>query len=146
MGRVLTLEHSDPLAHYYLDHFTYESVVRAMDSLGMIQDLRILDLARAAFHRAIPGIPLNQVGPDDVRTAMDALRAVGAAEPSGIPRHKLATAEGWLISPQEITAALDSYHRAAPEQREAVAARIDDWKPLIDFLHIAGDHHGLRST
>ncbi|MCX4749256.1 hypothetical protein OG455_27750 [Kitasatospora sp. NBC_01287] len=146
MGRALCLEHSNPAVNYFLDHYTLESVVRAMDTLGMIEDLNILDLARAAFHRAFPGRQPGEPGPGSVHAAMDLLRAVGAATPKGIPRHKLATGEGWLISPREITAALDAYQQADPEQREAIGARIDDWAPWIDFLHVAGDHHGLRSN
>ncbi|MEU5388719.1 hypothetical protein [Kitasatospora cineracea] len=145
MGRALTLEGGSP-ATYFLDHFTFEIVVRAMDSLGMIQDLNILDLARAAFHRALPGRPLSQIDPGDVRAVMEGLRAVGVADPTGIPRHKLNTAEGWLITPREITAALAAYQQAEPERREAVAARIDEWATWIDFLHTAGDHAGLRSN
>ncbi|MFD7639602.1 hypothetical protein ACFV4P_03020 [Kitasatospora sp. NPDC059795] len=146
MGRALILEGGSPAAHMFLDHFTFESVVRAMDNLGMIQDLNILDLARVAFHRALPGRPLSQIDPGDVHTVMGDLRAVGAAEPTGIPRHKLATAESWLIISREITAALAAYQQAEPERREAVAARIDEWTAFVDFLHLAGDHAGLRSN
>ncbi|MFC8449515.1 hypothetical protein [Kitasatospora sp. NPDC057223] len=146
MGRVLTLEGGSPAAHYFFDHFNFEAVVRAMEGLGMIQDLNILDLARVAFHRAFPGHLPDRPGPTSVHAAMEALRAVGAADPTGIPRHKLGTAEGWLITPGEITAALAAYHQADPERRDAVAGRIDEWATWIGFLHAAGDHGGLRST
>ncbi|MFJ4791718.1 hypothetical protein [Kitasatospora purpeofusca] len=145
MGRVITLEGGSPAAHYFLDHFNFEVIVRAMDGLGMIQDLNILDLARVAFHRAFPGLLPSGPGPASVQAAMDALRAVGAATPSGIPRHKLATAESWLITPAEITAALAAYHRAEPDRRAAVAERIDQWTTWIAFLHTAADHGGLRT-
>ncbi|MFJ8430396.1 hypothetical protein ACIQ9P_03730 [Kitasatospora sp. NPDC094019] len=146
MGRAFHLDAVTPTVTYFLDHFTHDRILRAMTNLGMIQDLEILDLARMALHRAFPGEQPPAAGPNATAAAIEALRAVGVAEPAGIPRHKLATAEGWLITPAEITAALDAYQRAPFDDCAATGDRIDDWQPWIDFLHLAGDHNGLRCT
>ncbi|MDY0811423.1 hypothetical protein [Kitasatospora purpeofusca] len=142
MGRAYHLdgEHS---ATYFLDHFTHAAVLRAMDGFGMIQDLDVLRLAETAVDSAFRrGDPVDDSA---TKALVEALREAGTAEPTGIPRHKLATGEGWLITPPEITAALDTYQRAPHDDRAATSARIDDWDGWIGFLHLAGDLAGIRS-
>ncbi|MEU8919536.1 hypothetical protein AB0D10_01195 [Kitasatospora sp. NPDC048545] len=57
---------------------------------------------------------------------------------AGIPRYKVDSNEGWLIAPQEITAALAAYdsHPAA-ERRDAERSGYCDWPGWIAFLRRA---------
>ncbi|GAA1161742.1 hypothetical protein F4556_005077 [Kitasatospora gansuensis] len=143
MGRAYRLNGNEYSAVYFLDHFTHAAVLRAMDGFGMIQDLDVLRLAETAFDSAFrEGRPVDDSA---TKALVEALREAGAAEPAGIPRHKLSTGEGWLITPREITAALNAYQQAPRDERAAAVARIDDWGGWIDFLHTAGDFLGLRS-
>lgn len=142
MGRAYHLD-GEYSATYFLDHFAHAAVLRAMDGFGMIQDLDVLRLAETAFDIAFRGE--RPVEGAANKALVEALREAGAAEPAGIPRHKIATGEGWLITPPEITAALDAYQRAPHDDRAATSARIDDWDGWIEFLHLAGDFAGIRS-
>ncbi|RGD59392.1 hypothetical protein DR950_17770 [Kitasatospora xanthocidica] len=146
MGRAYQLELSDPTVTYFLDHFTHDRVVRAMDRLGMIQDLHydlpFLTAALYDLERELMG-----ADPQETVTAKkNAVSAASAPNPTGIPRYKVETGENWLITPAEITAALAARQRAPHGERAAVSALIDEWDPWIDFLHMAGDHAGLRSN
>ncbi|MFF8769042.1 hypothetical protein [Kitasatospora sp. NPDC015120] len=142
MGRAYHLD-GEYSATFFFDHFTHATVLRAMDGFGMIHDLDMLRLAETAFDRAIRGG--RSVDDSATKAVVEALREAGAAEPAGIPRHKLATGDGWLITPPEITAALDAYQRAPYDDRAATSARIDDWDGWIGFLRLAGDFAGIRS-
>ncbi|MFD4394384.1 hypothetical protein [Kitasatospora sp. NPDC058478] len=146
MGRAFRLELSDPTVTYFLDHFTHDRVVRAMDRLGMIQDLPY-DLAHAADCSHDLAHVLAAVDPQEaVEEKVRAVLTASIPNPAGIPRHKLATGDGWLVTPAEITAALAAYQRAPHDERTAVSALIDDWDRWIEVLHIAGDHAGFRCT
>ncbi|MGW7579706.1 hypothetical protein ACWGKU_05070 [Kitasatospora sp. NPDC054768] len=154
MGRAYQLEACDPTVTYFLDHFTHDRILRAMDRFGMIQDLHdhLLDLALNAQGNAQGNAQARAGGhppahPQDAVEAM--LRGVLTASipnPAGIPRYKLATGEGWLVTPAEITAALAAHQRASREDRAAASSLIDDWAPWIEFLHVAGDRAGIRSN
>ncbi|MEU3566891.1 hypothetical protein AB0E96_00450 [Kitasatospora sp. NPDC036755] len=150
MGRAYQLELSDPTVTYFLDHFTHARVVRAMDRLGMIQDLhgQMFNLAASAHDNALAltGEFLPAHPQDAAAATLHGVLTASIPNPAGIPRHKLATGENWLIAPAEITAALAAHQRAPHDERAAVSALIDEWDPWIDFLHTAGDHAGLRSN
>jgi hypothetical protein len=58
-----------------------------------------------------------------------------------IPRHKLWTNDGWLITPQELTAALPHARTSALDRRQRP---IPWWRQWLDYLDTARGHGGIR--
>lgn len=72
------------------------------------------------------------------RAALDALTRQTSDLPTGIPAYKLSSNNGWLVTPDELTAAL-----AAAGTRDA-HPDISWWRDWIDWLDYARTHHGIR--
>ena len=58
-----------------------------------------------------------------------------------IPRHKLWTNDGWLITPDELTAALPRAPRSALDRRQRP---VPWWRQWLDYLDTARGHGGFR--
>ena len=58
-----------------------------------------------------------------------------------IPRHKLWTNDGWLITPEELTAALPHAPSSAVDRRQRP---IPWWRQWLDYLEAARGHGGVR--
>jgi hypothetical protein len=58
-----------------------------------------------------------------------------------IPRHKLWTNDGWLITPDELTAALPHAPTTALDRRQRP---IPWWRQWLDYLDTARGHGGFR--
>jgi hypothetical protein len=58
-----------------------------------------------------------------------------------IPVHKLWTNDGWLVGPEEITAALDHAPNVALDRRQRPIPWWDQW---LDYLDAARGHGGFR--
>lgn len=74
--------------------------------------------------------------------ARDAVRDKQAENPTGIPAYKLQTTDGWLITPDEITAALGAYRTALGDGAEQ--PRLFWWPFWIAFLERASKYIGVR--
>ncbi|MFE2346150.1 hypothetical protein [Kitasatospora cineracea] len=129
MGRAFRLEHhaTSDLTTVFIDHFTYERIVRAMDRHDMVHDFPYPD----------------RPAPTEEQERREFL-AAAVAEPAGIPRHKLTIDGEWLITPRELTAALGSYFAHTIEQRNAADQAIDQWKPWIGLLLAGHNYLGVR--
>jgi hypothetical protein len=58
-----------------------------------------------------------------------------------IPRHKLWTNDGWLITPEELDAALPHAPRSAVDRRQRP---IPWWRQWLEYLDGARGHGGVR--
>jgi hypothetical protein len=58
-----------------------------------------------------------------------------------IPRHKLWTNDGWLITPQELAAALPHAPTGALDRRQRP---IPWWRQWLDYLDTGRGHGGIR--
>jgi hypothetical protein len=58
-----------------------------------------------------------------------------------IPRHKLWTNDGWLVTPSELTAALQHAPEVAMDRRQRP---IPWWHQWLDYLDGARGHGGFR--
>ena len=58
-----------------------------------------------------------------------------------IPRHKLWTNDGWLITPEELTAALPHAPSSAVDRRQRP---IPWWRQWLEYLEAARGHGGVR--
>lgn len=67
-----------------------------------------------------------------------------ADKPSGIPRYKLTSSDGWLVTPAEITAALGWWATTPPDRQRAVKDGVAWWPAWINFLKDASDQGGFR--
>lgn len=66
-----------------------------------------------------------------------------------IPGHKFSSNDRWIVTPDEIEAALEAYEQCSKEYVEKIIAwaRImprDNWYRWIEFLRKAKDHAGFR--
>lgn len=96
---------------------------------------------------AVTGEPL-----DKARDYVTKARAALAFHPDGgdvIPAHKFGTNDGWIVTPDEIKAALAAYQ--SRDGRDAVIAQhVGDgerrtyWDQWIDYLERAVNHHGFE--
>lgn len=66
-----------------------------------------------------------------------------AESPIGIPIYKLGSNDGWLVTPDEIAAALTQYDRATLDDLDAVPDG-DWWPKWIEYLRYAMKHGGFR--
>lgn len=67
-----------------------------------------------------------------------------AERPDGIPCYKLTSNLGWLVTPDEISAALGWWAAAGCAARERATSGLSWWPSLITFLKRARDHGGFR--
>ena len=67
-----------------------------------------------------------------------------AAEPAGIPDYKLASNDNWLVTPDEIQAALDVLAFTERDRPGTVATLPDHVVNFIAYLHRALLHGGFR--
>ena len=74
--------------------------------------------------------------------ARDAFLDRQADNPTGIPAYKITTPQGWLITPDEITAALGAYRTSIGDGAEP--PRLFWWPYWIEFLECAGKYLGAR--
>ncbi|MFJ9179401.1 DUF932 domain-containing protein [Streptomyces sp. NPDC102360] len=75
--------------------------------------------------------------------AMDKIFNAQADTPAGIPCFKVAHG-GWLVTPDEISAALGSWDASIPEAQRMVRDGLSWWTEWIVFLETARDHGGFR--
>lgn len=81
--------------------------------------------------------------PKELRAFLDAQDAVASAQrqkPTGIPVHKLGTNDDWLVTPDEIAAALERYATSG----EKLPGGVSWWPDWIKYLRYAQDHGGFR--
>lgn len=64
-----------------------------------------------------------------------------AANPLGIPLYKLASPNGWLVTPDEVSAALGAYRTALTE---LPLVELWWWPAWVEFLELAAKNHGFR--
>lgn len=67
-------------------------------------------------------------------------------ELSGIAVHKFGSNDGWLVTPEEITGALESYRTHSGDKVKAMVSTegLDRWLQWIGFLESAHRHGGFR--
>ncbi|MFE0104464.1 hypothetical protein [Streptomyces sp. NPDC059009] len=85
--------------------------------------------------------------PPDLEPFVDALHDLFDSQgenPTGIPCYKLITRDGWLVTPDEITAALGCWTAASQEHRDGVRSSLTWWSEWISFLQRASEHGGFR--
>lgn len=125
----------------------------AMNNFGMLVELPVpsypqlsaYGLTRADFQ---PGIApdLNTVNRiAEFRAAYQAAKNASDPKPTGIPRYKLYSTEGFLVTVAEITAALTTYdaHPGVAVAEMPVGDPI--WRFWMNFLRRAQAHGGLRT-
>lgn len=79
------------------------------------------------------------------RRYLDAVKAVTDADSDGgIPAYKFSSNDGWLVTPQQISAALATYQKADDADRQALTAELGWWPEWIAFLEHAKDRGGFR--
>lgn len=102
------------------------------DNYGVTPEMHELDFDQ--FPEAL--MPPQLVAFREART-----RALDSAviSPVGIPYYKLGSNDGWLVTPEEITAGLARCTTAADKYPE-----IEWWKPWIVYLGYATSHGGFR--
>ncbi|MCX3059581.1 hypothetical protein [Streptomyces beihaiensis] len=66
--------------------------------------------------------------------------------PFGIALHKFASNDGWLVTPEEIAAALETYRTHSGDEVEVIvgADRLDYWLEWIAYLERARQRGGFR--
>ncbi|MXM66103.1 hypothetical protein GR925_22290 [Streptomyces sp. HUCO-GS316] len=66
--------------------------------------------------------------------------------PFGIALHKLGSNDGWLVTPEEITAALESYRTHSGDEVKVIVGdkELDYWLKWIAYLERAQRHGGFR--
>lgn len=92
--------------------------------------------------------------PTDIRDAAHAYvehaTRIRRDHPTGgntIPIHKFGSNDGWIVTPEEIAAALAVYD-AHPDRNTILAEGFDEdgldyWNRWISYLRLAADHHGF---
>lgn len=74
----------------------------------------------------------------------ETLRTKTAAHPIGLPTYKFGSNDGWLVTPEEIKAALARYQKPGPEFFTAHEVEEDYWDEWIQFLERAVERGGFR--
>ena len=120
-----------------------------MSRLGMLDHDTKHDLwPNQADYGVTPA--MAQLGPEDdeprelayFRAAEDAVRDKQAENPTGIPLYKLGTNDNWLVTRDEITAALGAYRTALGDG--ASDCELWWWPYWIEFIERAAKHGGFR--
>ncbi|MFD4258207.1 hypothetical protein ACFWR9_11400 [Streptomyces sp. NPDC058534] len=76
---------------------------------------------------------------------IDEHRAWHPDPPFGIALHKFGTNDGWLVTPEEIAAALESYRtHSAEEVKALLGGNVDHWLKWIAYLERAQRQGGFR--
>lgn len=114
-----------------------------MDVLGMLTDEAPPPWPEpAAF-----GIDTADSGATCPDCRAEFLRALGEVQAyggtDGIPAAKLQTTLGWLVRPDQITAALATYEQQPRQARALITGGDPRWAEWIAFLRRARDHDGL---
>lgn len=121
-----------------------------MDDLGML-DMTVTTPGNLSPERYGVTAEMQEIDFDEfpeplMPVELRAYRAVrtkaldGAVEaPQGIPFYKLGSNDGWLVTPEEIRAALAACPDAAGKYPE-----IEWWKPWVEYLAYAAEHGGFR--
>ncbi|MGH3647629.1 MAG: hypothetical protein ACRDTM_10720 [Micromonosporaceae bacterium] len=132
----------------------------AMQQVGMLYDSRPAGPWPQSPSRRIEEIVYElgrggtpHAGPDELRQARDyaeTLRRHLSAHPPGgdvIPSHKFSTNDGWIVTPDEIKAALSAYEAAGAGAAERLLSTRDElnyWDNWIAYLRRAIDHEGFE--
>ena len=115
----------------------------------------MLDLGMAHYSGTpkIDWSELHAIDPDEdwdkYEATCDRLTAPhGNTDSPTIPSHKLSSNDGWVVTPDEIKAALDAWERQK-DGRGLKAETIDliqadHWSKWIEYLHLASEHGGFR--
>jgi hypothetical protein len=109
----------------------------------------------AAHEHLEYGVELDAPAPDDVLAAareyVEAGRVIRVTHPDGgqvIPSHKFGTNDGWIVTPNEIVAALAEYlHRDGGRivlDRLGTEDRKAYWDQWIDYLRRAVENDGFE--
>jgi hypothetical protein len=140
-------------ARYHLSNRQISDAITVMEHTGMT--------------RQVPTPPFPQpvtygAGSDEYDTYLDAIDRGEVVQPSPplaayldardqhlaanydaqvIPRHKLWTNDGWLITPDELTAALPHAPSTAVDRRQRP---VPWWRQWLDYLDGARGHGGIR--
>lgn len=136
-----------------------------MDALNMLQPTRREDRPewpdapeRDSFYNELEA--LEEGGPDaeasapaDVVAFHKAHQEVLTWHPEivlGMAEHKFGSNDDWRVTPEEIKAALETYHDTSAERIQAVLAAAglgddaDYWLRWIGFLMLGAEHGGIR--
>lgn len=140
-------------ARYHLSNRQMSDAITVMDHTGMTRQVPTPPFPQPATYGTTS---------DDYDTYLDAVDRGDTVQPSPalvayldardehlaanydaqvIPRHKLWTNDGWLITPQELTAALPHAPSSATDRRQRP---IPWWRQLLDYLDDARGHGGIR--
>ncbi|MEO3978800.1 hypothetical protein [Streptomyces sp. CAU 1734] len=80
----------------------------------------------------------------DYLDACDRVLETSASRPLGIPCYKLASPDGWLITPAEIAAALGWFAVTPRDIQRTATAHLPWWPRWIRHLKAGQQHGGLR--
>lgn len=125
-------------AYYFrLNIFGMERYRAAMAELGMLDSLT-RGPRQNDWDQASLGSEARQ------EKAYEKLRTRTAEHPTGLPRYKFGSNDGWLITPEEIKAALARYERPGAGFFAAHEIDEDYWDEWIHFLEQAVERGGFR--
>lgn len=108
-----------------------------MQELGMIDDS---DEGRPA-HSAWENIDFDS---EEAEEKAEKLRTSTAEFPMGLPLFKFGSNDGWLVTPEEIQAALANYQKPPTAWFEGHKIEEDYWDEWIQFLQRAVERGGFR--
>jgi hypothetical protein len=137
-------------SYFRLNIFGMSRYCGFMDKLGMLSGEDSPAFPRPEDHG------LTEWPESDSDTLTDAEKAFLAAceavtdyEPqpvTGIPVGKFGSNDGWLVTPAQCTAALESYRKHSGDEVKALTGpdRLDYWQQWIAFLNYASGRGGFR--
>jgi hypothetical protein len=125
-------------AYYFrLNIFGMNRYLDGMEALGM------LDLRRGPDNEEWQRIDFDG-DEDKAQAEAEMLRTRTAERPTGIPSFKFGSNDGWLVTPEEITAALERYEKPPAGWFEGHDIEEDYWDEWIEFLRKAIERGGFR--
>jgi len=140
-------------ARYHLSNRQMSDAITAMEQAGMTRPVPVPPFPQPSSYGTsgdeydawLDGVDRGQpVQPSPELTYyLDALDAHLAAnyDAQVIPRHKLWTNDGWLITPDELDAALPQAPATALDRRQRP---IPWWRQWLDYLDSGRSHGGVR--
>ncbi|WP_329318022.1 hypothetical protein [Streptomyces sp. NBC_01262] len=136
--------------------FAYTALPRTLDAMnnfGMLVELPIPSYPQLSAY-GLAGVDLRPGVKHDAstanliaefRTAYHAVKDASEAVPTGIPRYKLDSNDGFLVTVAEITAALTTYGAHPGVAIAEMPVGDPTWGNWIAFLRRAQAHSGLRT-
>lgn len=136
--------------------FAYTALPRALDAMknfGMLVELPVpsypqlyaYGLAGADLRPGLKHHPSTAKVIAEFRTAYLAVKDASETVPTGIPRYKIDSNDGFLVTVAEITAALTTYDAQPGVAIAEMPVGDPTWGLWIAFLRRAQAHGGLRT-